>query len=99
MRQAFYALATGADSAAWLALDHYLFRNERLLARHVPPAFFAGERRRALVGIASDLLAVLIALWEPAVSLVILCVLPVFYGFTTEGWRGLRRRRRPRPSP
>jgi hypothetical protein len=37
-------------------------------------------------------------MWEPVASLVILCALPVFYGVTSEGWRGLRRRRRPSPS-
>ncbi len=91
----FYALAVTLNSATWLALYHYLLMNERLLTRRVRPVFFASERRRALLGIASYLLAILVALWEPVASLVILCALPVFYGFTSEGWRGLRRRRRP----
>jgi uncharacterized membrane protein len=91
----FYGLAAGLASAVWLVLYHYLFMNERLLTRRASVAFFAGERRRALVGIVSYFLAALIALWEPAASLVILCALPVFYGVTSEGWRGLRRRRRP----
>jgi uncharacterized membrane protein len=94
----FYALAVTLNSAAWLALYHHLFMNERLLARRASVAFFASERRRALLGIASYLLAILVALWEPVASLVILCALPVFYGVTSEGWRGLRRRRR-RPPP
>jgi uncharacterized membrane protein len=90
----FYGAAGAVASAAWLALYHYLFMNERLLTRPASVAFFAGERRRALLGIVSYLLAALIALWEPAVSLVILCALPVFYGITSEGWRGLRVRYR-----
>jgi uncharacterized membrane protein len=94
----FYGVAGAVASAAWLALYHYLARNEPLLTRRELVAFFAGERRRALVGIASYLLAALIALGAPAASLVIYCALPVFYGVTSEGWRGLRRRRTPPPS-
>jgi hypothetical protein len=67
-----------------------------LPTRPASVAFFAGERRRALLGIVSYLLAALIALWEPVASLAILCALPVFYGITSEGWRSLRRRRRQR---
>ena len=91
----FYGVAGGVAAVAWLALYHYLARNEPLLTRRALAAFFASERRRAWLGVVSYLLAALIALGEPAASLVIFCALPVFYGVTSEGWRGLRRHQRP----
>jgi uncharacterized membrane protein len=94
----FYGVAGGVAAAAWLVLYHYLARNEPLLTRRSSAAFFAAERRRAWLGVVSYLLAALIALGAPAASLVIFCALPVFYGVTSEGWRGLRRRQRPPPS-
>jgi uncharacterized membrane protein len=93
-----YALVAAVSATAWLVLYHYLSRNERLLTRQVSPAFFADERRRALLGMAGYLIAVLIALWEPLGSLAILCALPVFYGVTSGGWRGPWRRTGSPPS-
>jgi hypothetical protein len=70
----------------WLLLFYYLSVNERLLEPDAPPSFFAAERRRALLGLIVYLLAALLALVAPVASLVIVCLLPVFYRFTSEGW-------------
>jgi uncharacterized membrane protein len=88
----FYALVSAAMAASWLLLFHYLATNERLLAKHTPASFFARERRRALIGVASYLLAALAALWQPVAGLVIASTLPVFYGVTSEGWSPSRNR-------
>jgi hypothetical protein len=81
----FYALVSAAMAATWLALFHYLATNERLLAGNTAPAFFARERRRALIGVATYLVAGLVALWEPVVGLTVSAILPVFYGATSGG--------------
>jgi uncharacterized membrane protein len=83
-----YAVVAAFMAFTWLLLFRYLAVHERLLARHTPASFFAEERRRALLGVIAYLVAAALALWQPLVSLVILCVLPVFYGATSEGWSG-----------
>jgi uncharacterized membrane protein len=83
-----YGLVAAVMAATWLLLFHYLANNERLRERQTPASFFAAERRRALLGLVSYLLAALVALWLPIVSLFIICALPVFYGVTIEGWKG-----------
>jgi uncharacterized membrane protein len=92
-----YALVAAATAATWLLLFQYLSTHERLLERHTPASFFAAERRRALVGVVAYLLAAPLGLWEPLGSLLIICALPVFYGLTSEGWRGPWTRGRPTP--
>ena len=81
-----YAVIAALMSFTWLVLFHYLATRERLLARETPVSFFVQERRRALLGVLAYLLAAPVALWQPLASLVIICVLPVFYGVTSEGW-------------
>jgi TMEM175 potassium channel family protein len=81
-----YALIAALMSFTWLVLFHYLATHERLLARETPASFFVQERRRALLGVLAYLLAAPVALWQPLASLAIICVLPVFYGVTSEGW-------------
>jgi uncharacterized membrane protein len=81
----FYALVSAAMAATWLVLFHYLATNERLLANNTTAAFFAQERRRALIGVATYLVAGLVALWEPVIGLIISATLPVFYGATSGG--------------
>jgi TMEM175 potassium channel family protein len=83
----FYVAVAALMGASWLALFHYLSRNEQLLGRHTPAAFFAHERGRAVFGIVLYMLTALVALWRPEIGLAIAAVLPVFYGLTTEGWR------------
>lgn len=87
-----YALVAGGMGLAWLVLFHYLATHEALLARRTPAAFFVQERRRALLGVISYLVAAAVAPWQPVASLVIICVLPVFYGATSEGWGRARSR-------
>jgi hypothetical protein len=70
----------------WLLLFHYLATHEALLTRQTPAAFFAQERHRALLGVIAYLIAGAVAPLQPLASLVIICVLPVFYGATSEGW-------------
>lgn len=93
----FYALIAAAMAASWLLLFHYLARNQRLLTQHTPASFFAQERRRAALGVGSYTCAALLALWQPVAGLVIACLLPVFYGVTSEGWSTHRKGRRVRP--
>jgi uncharacterized membrane protein len=81
-----YAIVAAFMAFTWLVLFRYLATHERLLARHAEASFFAQERRRALLGVIAYLLAAAVAGWQPLVSLVILCILPVFYGATSEGW-------------
>ncbi len=47
--------------------------------------FFHEERRRAVFGILSPLVAVAIGAVAPGVALVAFVLLPVFYAFTAEG--------------
>jgi transcriptional regulator with XRE-family HTH domain len=56
-------------------------------------------RQRALLGIVAYLLAALLALWLPVGGLLIIAVLPVFYGLTSEGlyWPWSRSRAAPWP--
>ncbi len=89
-----YAIVAAFMAFTWLVLFRYLAAHERLLDRQTPASFFAQERRRALLGVIAYLLAAVAARWQPLVSLLILCVLPVFYGATSEGWRGTWNRRR-----
>jgi uncharacterized membrane protein len=82
-----YALVAGAAAATWLVLFHFLSRAPYLLEDEAHTAFFAAERRRAVVGITLYALSALVAAWSPVAGLVIACVLPVFYGMTSTGWR------------
>jgi uncharacterized membrane protein len=89
----FYALVGLATAATWWLLFHFLSRAPHLLEDEADAGFFAGERHRALVGVASYAVAGLAAVWYPVIGLVVICVLPVFYGATSTGWRiagGLR---------
>jgi uncharacterized membrane protein len=82
----FYSLVAAVMAGTWLLLFHYLATHGHLLARRTSTAFFAQERRRALLGLAAYLVAALVAQWQPLAGLVIAAVLPVFYGLTSEGW-------------
>jgi uncharacterized membrane protein len=84
-----YGLEAALMALTWLALFHYLSLRQRLLASGTSPSFFAQERQRAFLGIASYLVEAAVAPWQPLASLVIIVVLPVFYGLTSEGWTGL----------
>jgi uncharacterized membrane protein len=87
----FYAPVAGAMASSWLLLFQYLAANQQLLTKHTPASFFAQERKRALIGIGAYLGAALLALWQPIPGLVIVALLPVFYGITSEGWSRSRK--------
>jgi uncharacterized membrane protein len=91
----FYGLEAALMALTWLILFHYLSGSARLLADGTSPTFFSQERQRALLGVASYLVAAAVAPWQPIASLVIIVVLPVFYGVTSQGWTGLPRRAGP----
>ena len=82
----FYSIVGAAAAAAWLLLFHFLSGNPGLLRNEAHAGFFATERRRAALGIASYAAAAVVAAWQPLAALIILCALPVFYGLTSEGW-------------
>jgi uncharacterized membrane protein len=83
----FYALVGAAAALTWLVLFHFLSRAPCLLEDEAQAAFFSAERRRAVFGIAAYAVSGLAALWYPVAGLVIVCILPVFYGLTSGGWR------------
>ncbi len=83
----FYGLVGAAAAATWLALFHFLSRAPYLLEDEAHAAFFAAERHRAVFGITLYALSAVVAAWYPAAGLAIACVLPVFYGLTSSGWR------------
>ena len=83
----FYALVAGAAAVTWLVLFHFLSRAPYLLADEAHTAFYAAERRRAVFGVTLYGLSALAAAWYPVAGLVVACVLPVFYGMTSTGWR------------
>jgi uncharacterized membrane protein len=85
----FYALIGAAAAATWLVLFHFLSHAPYLLESEAHTAFFAAERRRAVFGVALYGLSALAAAWSPVAGLVIACILPVFYGMTSTGWRGV----------
>lgn len=94
-----YALVAAFMAFTWLVLFHHLATHGRLLLAGTPAVFFARERRRALLGVLAYLVAAAVAVWQPLASLLIICALPVFYGATSEGWRGVRSRDREHPPP
>jgi len=83
----FYALVAGAAAVTWLVLFHLLSRAPYLLQDEADAALFATERRRAVFGITLYALSAATALWSPVTGLVVACILPVFYGMTSTGWR------------
>ncbi|MBQ1045807.1 MULTISPECIES: TMEM175 family protein [unclassified Micromonospora] len=90
-----YALVGVLLSVTWLWLYHYLSRHRELLEPHVSAGFFEAERVRALLGVLAYAIAGLVgvALSVPA-ALVVLLLLPIFYGLSSNGSYDLRRRLR-----
>ncbi|ADU08812.1 TMEM175 family protein [Micromonospora aurantiaca] len=92
-----YALVGVILSITWLWLYHYLSRHRELLEPHVPARFFEAERVRALLGVLAYAIAGLVgALLSVPAALVVLLLLPLFYGLSSNGFYDLRRRLRHR---
>jgi uncharacterized membrane protein len=83
---ALYALVAGLMSLSWLFLFHCLSASPYLLEKGVDPAFFPGERWRAVFGVGAYALAAVLG-WviSPTLALIIFLALPVFYAVTSEG--------------
>ncbi|MBY8873302.1 DUF1211 domain-containing protein [Micromonospora sp. PLK6-60] len=94
---ALYGLVGIVLSVAWLWLYHYLSRHRELLQPGVPAGFFAVERLRAVLGVVAYAIAGLVGwLVSVPVALVVLLLLPIFYGLSSNGVYDLRRRFRAR---
>ncbi len=82
---ALYGLVSAVMGFSWLIIFDYLDRHHELLHDDVAPGFFHEERRRAVFGILSPVIAVAIGAVAPGVALAAFVLLPVFYAFTAEG--------------
>ncbi|WBC17610.1 TMEM175 family protein [Micromonospora sp. WMMA1998] len=92
-----YAVVGVVLSAAWLWLYHYLSRHRELLQAGVTARFFAAERVRAALGVAAYAIAGGVGWWVSVpVALVVLLLLPLFYGLSSNGSYDLLRRLRHR---
>ncbi|MFI7209678.1 TMEM175 family protein [Micromonospora maritima] len=92
-----YAVVGVVLSAAWLWLYHYLSRHRELLQAGVTSRFFEAERIRAALGVAAYAIAGGVGWWVSVpVALVVLLLLPLFYGLSSNGSYDLLRRLRHR---
>jgi uncharacterized membrane protein len=88
-----YAAVAGLTVAAWLGIFHFLSRHPELLEDESHARFFAAERRRAALGLIAYAICAVVSLVSPILALALACLLPVFYGVTSEGIRLDRRSR------
>jgi uncharacterized membrane protein len=86
-----YTIGGALMCVTWLMFFHHLTRHPELVEPDVHERFFHSERTRAWIGIGLYLiggtLGVVVA---PELALVVLAMLPVFYGVTSEGLMELR---------
>lgn len=80
-----YGVIAGLLALAWLLVFSHLAAHPELLHDNVPASFFAAERSRAILGAVTYVAAILAGLALPVVALAVFVVLPVFYGFTSNG--------------
>jgi uncharacterized membrane protein len=81
-----YGLIISAMGGTWLIMFFYLEPHRELLSDDLAPGFFRAERRRAVLGILSPMVAVAIGVVAPAAALIVFLLIPIFYGLTTGGW-------------
>lgn len=87
----FYSAAGAATVVGWLVLFHFLSRNPQLLHLPAHTHFFAGERRRAWIGIVAYTFVAVAAFAHPFAGLTVACLLPIFYAVTSDGMHWGRR--------
>lgn len=80
-----YTGLAGLTAVAWLIIFSYLARHPQLLHQHTNARFFAGERRRAALGIGGYAAAAATALILPVAALALCLALPIFYALTSAG--------------
>lgn len=88
-----YCGIAGVMACTWLAFFQYLCRHPELHDTATPAGFFADERLRSMLGLASYASAAALSTWHSLVGLVLIAALPVFYGITSNGWNRSPRRR------
>lgn len=80
-----YALVSAGVGASWLLTYDHLHRHPRLLRADVPAGLYRAERWRAIAGIVSPFVPVLLSLWQPLLALALMALTPVFYAITANG--------------
>lgn len=81
-----YGIFAAMMSAAWIPIFPYLERHRERLAPDVPPGYFAAQRSRPWVGVASYAAAIAAALLlSPWVGLGIFVLLVLYHTWTSEG--------------
>ena len=80
-----YAVISSVMGTTWLIFFSYLIRHSELIESRVPRGFFRTERKRAIVGIVTPAVPVVVGLFAPTAALCVMVTMPVFYLLTADG--------------
>lgn len=83
---ALYGSIAALMAATWWTIFDYLADRPELLRDDLPERFFHDEKRRAVLGMATPPLAVLIGILAPGLALASFTFMAIFYAVTSQGW-------------